>query len=95
MTTKVQNYFEEKVIWKQGVDSNYPYEVEFNGEKLVIRLNDFPDENLYTLIVNNVEVASFDDWPEQWTKSRSQRQTRLFSEEIAEGNSKDKELGKH
>ncbi|HEX5732078.1 MAG TPA: hypothetical protein VF131_04505 [Blastocatellia bacterium] len=66
MTTKVQNYLEEEVNWTKGADPNYPYEAKINGDQLVVRLNDFPDESLYTLIVNDKEVASFDDWPEQW-----------------------------
>ena len=33
-----------------------------------MRLNDFPDENLYTLLVNDVEVAQFYDWPTDWVK---------------------------
>ncbi len=68
MTTKVQNYLEEEVKWNEGGDPNYPYEAKINGDKLVIRLNDFPDESLYTLIVNDKEVSSFDDWPKQWSR---------------------------
>ena len=68
MTTKVQNYLEEEVIWSEGADHNYPYEAKINGDKLVIRLNDFPDESLYTLLVNDKEVSSFDDWPKQWSR---------------------------
>jgi len=68
MITKVQNYLEEHVIWRRSTDPNYPYETTFNGERLVIRLNNFPDENLYTLLVNDEEVAHFDDWPEPWTR---------------------------
>ena len=68
MTTKVQNYLEEKVGWKQATDPNYPYEAKMNGDKLVVRLNDFPDESLYTLLVYDKEVASFDDWPKQWSR---------------------------
>ena len=68
MITKVQNYLEEHVIWRRSTDPSYPYEATFNGERLVIRLNNFPDENLYTLLVNDEEVAHFDDWPEPWTR---------------------------
>lgn len=68
MTTKVRNYLGEQVVWRAGSDPVYPYESEFNNESLVIRLNDFPDEHLYTLIVNNEEVTDFDDWPKQWIR---------------------------
>lgn len=33
-----------------------------------IRLNDFPDEPLYTLIEDNAVIIHFDDWPELWLK---------------------------
>jgi hypothetical protein len=68
MLTKVQNYLEEKVNWSQGPDPNYPYRAEINGDRLVVRLNDFPDQSLYTLLVNDEEAASFDDWPNQWQR---------------------------
>jgi len=68
MSTKVQNYLEEKINWRQGMHPAYPYVAEFGGEKCLIRVNDFPDDNLYTLIVNDKEVASFDDWPEHWSR---------------------------
>ena len=68
MTTKVQNYLEEEVKWNEGADPKYPYEAKMNGDKLVVRVNDFPDDKLYTLFVNDNEVASFDDWPKQWRR---------------------------
>jgi len=33
-----------------------------------IRMNDFPDEPLYTLIVSGAEVIHFNDWPPKWRK---------------------------
>lgn len=68
MVTKAQNYLEEKIIWARGVDPKYPFMARFDKENCLIRLNDFPDESLYTLIVNDVEIADFDDWPEQWDR---------------------------
>jgi hypothetical protein len=71
MVTKVQNYLTEKIIWREGADPLYPYVAKSDGEKCIIRLNDFPDEHLYTLIVNEVEIADFSDWPEQWVRPES------------------------
>jgi hypothetical protein len=68
MTTRAHNYLREKISWGRSADLDYPYEAEIDGEKLVIRLNDFPAERLYTLFVNDEEIASFDDWPKQWIK---------------------------
>ena len=36
---------------------------------VVLRLNSFPEEDLYTLIVDGVLVGSFNDWPSAWKKS--------------------------
>jgi hypothetical protein len=68
MATKVQSYLEEKIVWQKGADPQYPFVAGFDGERCVVRLNDFPDESLYTLIVNDVEIADFDDWPKQWSR---------------------------
>ncbi len=65
-TTEVKNYFAVQMAWKQSDDPYYPYEAHIGTEKYVIRLNDFPVEHLYTLLVNGTEVISFDDWPEKW-----------------------------
>ena len=68
MTANVQSYLDEKVVWNRSVDPGYPFHAEFEGDRLAIRLNDFPEESLYTLMVNGEEVVSFDDWPELWPK---------------------------
>ena len=65
MSTKIRSYLEADVDWNKRTDPQYPYEAQVNGDRLVIRLNDFPDETLYTLLVNDKEVSSFDDWPKQ------------------------------
>lgn len=67
MITTVRSYLEEKLTWERGSDPLHPYEAQIEGERMVIRLNDFPDNPLYTLLVNDEEVASFDEWPKQWT----------------------------
>ena len=67
-STKVTDYFTERIVWQKTADPTHPYAAEFEGEKCVIRLNDFPDEHLYTLIINGVEVSDFDDWSVQWTR---------------------------
>src|SRR5712692_7466375 len=68
MVTRVRNYLKEKVAWSKGTDPNYPYEAELDGERLLIRVNDFPAESLYTLIVSNSDVSDFDDWPKEWIR---------------------------
>ncbi len=75
-----QSYLEEKIVWTEGTDPSYPYQAKLNGAKLLIRVNDFPDENLYTLVIDDLAVAGFDDWPGQWIRPG---QTKLADPEIS------------
>ena len=69
MSTKAAtNYLAEKIDWKRTADPRHPFAAKFEGEKCVIRLNDFPDEHLYTLIVDGEEVVAFDDWSASWNR---------------------------
>jgi hypothetical protein len=56
------------IPWKIAT-SGEPYmvfEAEVGGEHWRVRINDFPDEPAFTLIVNGREVIHFDDWPAFW-----------------------------
>ncbi len=66
--TEMKNYLDASIFWEKGVDPEYPYRVEIEGQQCLIRLNDFPDEHLYTLLVAGVGVADFDDWPSNWVR---------------------------
>ncbi len=69
MSTKtVTDYLAENIEWKRTADPRHPFSAKFDGEKCVIRLNDFPDEHLYTLIVDGEEVIAFDDWSASWIR---------------------------
>lgn len=63
-----QSYFEQELVWAKGSDPSYPYQAEMYGSRLLIRLNDFPDENLYSLVVDDLAVVEFDEWPARWTR---------------------------
>ena len=65
---KIKDYFAKSITWDATNDAEYPYETVFEGEAISIRLNDFPADELYTLIVDGSEI-SFDDWPKVWAKA--------------------------
>jgi hypothetical protein len=44
------------------------YEAGVVGSSWIIRLNDFPDEPLYTLLINGEEIIHFNEWPVNWKK---------------------------
>ncbi len=77
---KNNKYFEEKIKWEKTDDAEYPYETEHKGELLKLRINDFPEEPLYTLFVNGEEVCDFDDWSENWTKNLNRPSGSLIAE---------------
>ena len=68
MRTKISNYLTKNMKWKRTPDSRYPFVSELEGKRCVIRLNEFPDEHLYTLMVDGQEVMSFDDWSAKWNR---------------------------
>lgn len=72
MTGSAENLMQETVVWEKSGDPEYPFVAQLNGLKFIIRINNFPANELYTLIVNSEEVADFDDWPEAWVQLQQQ-----------------------
>lgn len=59
-------YLTKKIEWEESGDSEYPFCAIINNKRLVLRLNDFPEEPMYTLLVNNQEVIDLDGVPSTW-----------------------------
>lgn len=68
MFQKNVDYFGLKLKWIKTDDPEYPYQIQYNEHNLQIKLNDFPDEVLYTLLVDGVSIKDFDDWPSSWKR---------------------------
>lgn len=66
-THLTNKYFEKEVQWNdnQG-DRDYPFVAHIDGLEYMLRVNDFPEEELYTLFVNNKAIFSFSDLPKTW-----------------------------
>jgi hypothetical protein len=41
------------------------------GRTYIIRINDFPAEPLYTLLIDGKEVEDLEDWPSAWVRQSS------------------------
>ena len=59
--------FERAIQWTGTDDVDYPYEALVDGGRWRLRLNDFPDEPLYTLFIEDREWGHFDDLPPSWS----------------------------
>ena len=59
---------EKSINWGKAQDNNMDiiFTATINGDEWNIRINDFPDEPLYTLIINSEEIIHFDDLPDKW-----------------------------
>src|SRR6185503_6529258 len=78
MLVRNRNYLHEPIIWHKTNNPVYPYKTVHDSQELTIRLNDFPDEHLYTLLADAEPVTSFDDWPDKWIRG-SETKTSEFT----------------
>lgn len=54
--------------WIKSEDPEYPFKIDRKGHKFQVKLNDFPDEQMYSLIIDGEFVCDFNDWPKNWEK---------------------------
>jgi hypothetical protein len=57
---------ERPIQWQATGDPHIPYAASDGDRVLQLRLGDFPAEELYTLLVDGVDVLSFSEWPNRW-----------------------------
>jgi uncharacterized protein YjaG (DUF416 family) len=58
-----------EIAWDDTGDVDYPWSAGVDGARWRVRVNDFPDEPMYSLEIDRVVVGDFHDWPEQWTRA--------------------------
>jgi hypothetical protein len=56
------------ITWELTESAEYPYQAVIDGVRYVVRINDFPEEMLYTLIVDSHEYIDFNSWPACWVR---------------------------
>lgn len=59
----------QQIHWEKSTDAEYPFSAIVDGISYRIRLNDFPAEQMYTLLRGHDEVIlDFDHWPPAWRR---------------------------
>ena len=56
------------VVWRQTGDLNTPWETDVDGHRWQARLNDFPEEPMYSLLIDEVLAGDFQEWPQYWDR---------------------------
>jgi hypothetical protein len=67
----------QPVGWRETGDSLIPWEAIVLGKRWQVRLNDFPEERLYSLLVDGVVVEEFNDWPAAWERPGNKSESPL------------------
>jgi uncharacterized protein YjaG (DUF416 family) len=57
-----------ELTWRTTDHPEFPWAADLDSDHLQIRLNDFPDAFMYSLIINQNNVGDFHDWPENWQR---------------------------
>lgn len=58
----------QSIVWHRTDNGEHPYSAQLDGRTHTIRVNDFPAEPLYSLLVEHEWMADLEDWPENWIK---------------------------
>jgi len=64
----IDDYLKMNVTWSRTEDPVVLWRAEVGTRRWAVRINDFPEEPLYTLIVDEEEVGDFDNWPPEWIR---------------------------
>jgi hypothetical protein len=58
-----------KVTWFRTKDPIAFWHAKAGTETWTVRVNDFPEDTLYTLFVNDEELGRFNEWPHEWSRA--------------------------
>ena len=63
-----EGWLEVGLPWQSTGNVLFPYDARVDGTRFRIGTGDFPAEDMFTLYVDGVPVASFNDWPDAWRR---------------------------
>jgi hypothetical protein len=59
------------VTWSPTGDALIPWKARVEDQTWSLRVNDFPEERLYSLLIDGKEVETLDAWPPRWHRLKS------------------------
>lgn len=62
------DHLAREISWTATGDAFHPWAATVEGTPWRVRLNDFPDDVMYTLVIGETDSGSFHDWPEAWRR---------------------------
>ena len=68
ITPELGTLLARELSWDTTDDLENPWVAEVDGERWQIRLNDFPDDFMYSLVIDDKGIGGFHDWPETWRR---------------------------
>jgi hypothetical protein len=76
---RVARLLKNRLTWRSTGDDAFPWDISEPRSRLQIRLNDYPDEWMYTLFRNAKPLGDFHDWPSTWERSESPTQAEIVA----------------
>jgi len=64
----IQRHTQTPTEWWRTGDPECPSQTRQGEQVWTVRVNDFPDEALYTLLIDAVPAGDLESWPEAWIR---------------------------
>ncbi len=64
----VKSLLGRHIKWDGGKNAEIPFQKSIGEYFCQVRVNNFPEESLYSLLVNGKVVSEMDYWPSKWKK---------------------------
>jgi hypothetical protein len=68
LPAELETLLARRVAWSETSNAFRPWTATVDGSLWQVQLNDFPEEDMYTLIVGGVPVGDFNNWPDTWQR---------------------------
>ena len=82
MKTEIEQMQAARLDWEQTPQSAYLFSSVFKNRIVFLRLNDFPDEPLCTVVLGDQEI-DLEDLPKSWTLPKHREKKNIQNQNIS------------